>query len=54
MVPRRPVPKPMYTAAAFARGMKIEQHEHHLPVKFTRKLVTDHLTENPRYYKGQH
>lgn len=34
-----------------ARGIGIERREHHLPMKWTRKLVVDHLTENPRYYK---
>lgn len=36
-----------------ALGIRIESREHHLPAKFTRKLVVDHLHENPKYYKGQ-
>lgn len=39
--------------AMIMRGVQIEQREHKLPAKFTRKLVMDHLKENPRYYAGQ-
>ena len=35
----------------FKLGMKIETREHGLPLKYTRKLVRDHLRENPRYYR---
>jgi len=50
MPPRK---KMTITPEAIARGVKIEGREHRLPAKFTRKLVMDHLKENPMYYRGQ-
>jgi hypothetical protein len=41
------------TAAMFAKGMRIETREHHLPQPITRKLVTDHLVKNPKEYVGK-
>lgn len=37
-------------ATEFAKGMREEQEEHHLPPSDTRKLVTDHLAKDPSYY----
>jgi hypothetical protein len=54
MVAKKLPPKPMYTASAYSRGIKIENMEHGLPMKYTRKLVVDHLTEDPRYYSRHH
>jgi hypothetical protein len=44
---------PAVDPRALTRGIRIESREHHLPAKFTKKLVLDHLKENPHYYKGQ-
>jgi hypothetical protein len=41
------------TPAMFAKGMRIETREHHLPQPITRKLVTDHLKVNPKEYAGK-
>jgi hypothetical protein len=41
------------TPSMFAKGMRIETREHHLPAPITRKLVTDHLTLNKNEYKGK-
>lgn len=37
-------------AAEFAKGVREERQEHHLPPAQTKKLVADHLAEDPRYY----
>lgn len=37
-------------AAEFAKGMREEQKEHRLPRSDTRKLVSDHLAQDPSYY----
>jgi len=51
--PRRPTLPTGVTAAMFAKGMRIETREHHLPAPITRKLVTDHLVKNPKEYVGK-
>lgn len=48
MVSRKAIPIKYPTA--FARGVKIETAEHHLPRKITVKLVTDHMVKNPHEY----
>lgn len=39
-----------FTAAALAKGAKVEKREHHLPIAMATKIARDHLCENPSYY----
>jgi hypothetical protein len=52
MVMKKPLPaKPMYTASAYARGIRIEAKEHPtLPRRIITTLVKDHLRKNPKEY----
>jgi hypothetical protein len=34
-----------------AKGTRIEQGEHHLGLKLSRKIASDHLKEHPNMYK---
>lgn len=39
-----------FTAAALAKGAKVEKREHRLSMKMATKIARDHLCENPSYY----
>ena len=52
MAAKKLPPKPLYNAAALARGIRVEGKEHpEVPRKYIPLIVKDHLRKNPKEYR---